>query len=71
MKHCWHIKSYTVALKKWKNYPDGGGTNFEATHLLGRALYLNSKLPLKQRQIDVRICGKRNGAYVLEGSYPK
>jgi hypothetical protein len=71
MKHCWHIRSYTARLKKWKNYPDGGGTNFEATHLLGRALYLNSKLPLKQRQIDVRIRGKRNGAYVLEGSYSK
>lgn len=71
MRHCWHKKTYYVALKKWKDFPDGGGTNFEATHLIGRACYLNSKLKLKDRQIDVRISGKRNSARVLEGSYWK
>ena len=71
MIHCYYQKEYYVRLKKWKYDQSGGGTNFEVTHLLKRALFLNSKLLIKQRQIDVRIRNKRNGVYVLEGSYQK
>jgi hypothetical protein len=65
-RHCYAKRRYYVKLKKWKAHEDGGGTNFEATPSLGRAMYLNSKLRVKYRQIDVRGIGK---PYVLEGSW--
>ena len=65
---CYYIKKYYVRLTKWKPFPEGGGRNFECTHLLGRARYLNSKLKVNERQIDVRVRGK-SGASVLSGSY--
>jgi hypothetical protein len=45
----------------------GGWSNYISTPSLARAKRLAKKLPLKYRQIDVRIKGKR--AYVLDRSW--
>ena len=66
MKYCYPKKSYYVQTR-WRDYPDGGGRNFIATASLGRARYYAKKLPLKCRQIDVRVTGKK--PYVLQGSW--
>lgn len=66
---CYPRKRYYVALKKWKSFPDGGGTNFIATPHLGKARYYAKKLKVKYRQIDVRERGANKKPYVLEGSW--
>jgi hypothetical protein len=59
-------KRYHVGLKKMvPRY--GGWSNYISTPSLARAQRLAKKLPLKWRQIDVRIKGKR--AYVLDRSW--
>lgn len=64
---CWPKTLYTIPLKKWKDFGDGGGTDFMNTSCIGLARFMAKKLPLKYRQIDVRIKGKK--PYVLEGSW--
>ena len=66
MKYCWHKKLYHVSCR-WINYPNGGGRNFIATPSLGRARQASKRLPLKYRQIDVRIRGKK--PFVLKNSW--
>jgi hypothetical protein len=66
MKPCWPKKLYYVCCR-WIDYPNGGGRNFIATPHLGRARYYAKRLPLKIRQIDVRIRGEK--PYVLKNSW--
>lgn len=66
MRYCYTKKQYYVQTT-WCPYPDGGGKNYIATPCLGRARYYAKKLPLKYRQIDVRVAGKK--PYVLQGSW--
>jgi hypothetical protein len=65
-RKCYARKRYHVTLKKMvPKY--GGWSNYISTPSLARAKRLSKKLPLKWRQIDVRIKGKR--AYVLDRSW--
>lgn len=66
MVKCYARKKYIVMLKKMvPRY--GGWSNYITTPSLSRAKRLAKKLPLRYRQIDVRIKGKR--AYVLDRSW--
>lgn len=58
-------KRYHVGVKWYPRY--GGWSNYISTPSLARAKRLAKKLPLKHRQIDVRIKGRR--AYVLDRSW--
>lgn len=65
-RKCYARKRYHVTLKKMvPRY--GGWSNYISTPSLARAKRLSKKLPMKWRQIDVRIKGKR--AYVLDRSW--
>ena len=66
LRRCYARRRYYVPLKKMvPRY--GGWSNYINTPSLARARRLAKKLPLKWRQIDVRIKGKR--AYVLDRSW--
>lgn len=64
---CWHKKLYYVRTA-WKAFADGGGRNFLATPSLARAMRMNKKLKVVERQIDVRERGKKE-PYVLHNSW--
>jgi hypothetical protein len=65
-RKCYARRRYHVGLKKMvPRY--GGWSNYISTPSLARARRLAKKLPLKWRQIDVRIKGRR--AYVLDRSW--
>ena len=63
---CWHKKLYYVRTA-WKAFADGGGRNYLVPASLGRAMRMNKKLKVVERQIDVRVRGKK--PYVLKGSW--
>lgn len=65
-RRCYPRRRYHVVVQKMlPRY--GGWTNYISTPSLARARRLAKKLPLKWRQIDVRIKGRR--AYVLDRSW--
>ena len=64
---CWHKKLYYVRTK-WKAFENGGGRNYIATPSLARAMRMNKKLKVVERQIDVRERGKKE-PYVLHNSW--
>lgn len=68
-RRCWPRKRYYVSLRRFRRDPRGGWSNYIATPSLPRARMANAKLPVKRRQIDVRIRGSRIKPYVLEGSW--
>lgn len=63
---CRPRKLYYVRTR-W-HYRAGGWHNYIATPSLAHARMANGKLPVKHRQIDVRIRGPYE-PYVLEGSW--
>lgn len=66
MRYCYNKLQYYVSTR-WRRYADGSGTNYVTTPCVGRARYYAKKLPVKNRQIDVRVRGKL--PYVLQGSW--
>ena len=52
-------KFYNVALDRWKDYPDGGGRNFEQVNSLRHAIQIIKRNP-KYGQIDVRYRNPKN-----------
>lgn len=52
--HVWPMTPCYYVSHKWKDFPDGGGTNFTVFRNYKRAYRLHMKQPVKHRHMDIR-----------------